>query len=459
VTARGNRWAAQICYDGKRHRLGSFATKQEAAICYDREARKCGKNKPLNYESIAAVEEAEMQAQAATLVLGLCANTTTTEPRPRPTSGFYGVYITGKRWQAEIRGISGGKQYLGNFDTKPEAALAYDREARQRGQVKLLNYQSIAAAEEAAAHAQVAHTLAHPQQPQQPKPRPSSGFYGVYAISKPRKQKEKERKQKDKAPIKFPWKAQIRYDKKGHFLGAFDTKQEAALAYDREARQCGTDMPLNYDSIAAAEEAAAHAQAEHIPVHDIYTLANPKQPKPRPASGFHGVTVSAKRWRAMISYDGKEYILGTFDTKEEAALAFDRKARQCGKDKLLNYESIAAAEEAAVHARADHTLTLKQPKEPKPRPASGFYGVCASRKRWMANVCYTEGASRIHPLGSFDTKEEAALAYDRKVRQCGKDKPLNYESIKAAEEAAAEAKAEYIPPLVYDRKTRQHRYE
>jgi hypothetical protein len=51
----------------------------------------------------------------------------------------------------------------------------------------------------------------------------------------------------------------IRYDNKQHRLGTFDTKQEAALAYDREARQCGKGKPLNYESIAAAGEAAAAA--------------------------------------------------------------------------------------------------------------------------------------------------------------------------------------------------------
>jgi hypothetical protein len=233
--------------------------------------------------------------------------------------------------------------------------------------------------------------------------------------------------------------AQIRYDGMNHSLGCFDTKQEAALAYDRSARQCGKDKPLNFNSITAAEEAAIEAQAEHILVHDM--CAGPKQPQPCPASGFYGVYANGKRWQATITYDSKQHHLGTFDTKQEAALAYDRAARQCGEDGPLNYDSIKTAEEAAAAAQAETfaDALCAGPKQPKPRPASGFYGVSAQRKQWLAQIFYD---GKKHYLGTFDTKQEAALVYDREARQCGKDKSLNYESIEEAEEAAAHAQVE-----------------
>jgi hypothetical protein len=243
---------------------------------------------------------------------------------------------------------------------------------------------------------------------------PPSGFYGVSTNGK-------------------RWSANLRYNNKQHFLGTYDTKQQAAFAYDKEARQC-EDKPLNYESLKAAEGAASHAQAEHIRMH-------PLQPKPRPASGFYGVCANKKRWLARIRYGSKQHRLGYFDTKQEAALAYDKEARQHGEGKPLNYESIEAAEEAAAQAQAERIVVYALcPEKPKPPPSSGFYGVSAKRKRWQAKISYN---SKQHNLGSYDTREEAAVAYDRKARQCGGEKMLNYETIKAAEEAAAQAQAEY----------------
>jgi hypothetical protein len=46
-------------------------------------------------------------------------------------------------------------------------------------------------------------------------------------------------------------------------------------------------------------------------------------------------------------------------------------------------------------------------------------------QKGVATAALFAGNAR-RSLGSFDTKQEAALAYDRKVRQCGKHTSLNY---------------------------------
>ena len=83
-------------------------------------------------------------------------------------------------------------------------------------------------------------------------------------------------------------------------------------------------------------------------------------------------------------------------------------------------------------------------KAPRRRPASGFYGVTKpTRSNWNARINIIDGQQRLH-CGSFGTKEEAALAYDRAAREHRPDLPTNYESIEAAEAAADRAKAEYM---------------
>jgi hypothetical protein len=64
------------------------------------------------------------------------------------------------------------------------------------------------------------------------------------------------------------------------------------------------------------------------------------------------VSANGKRWKAAITYESKSHYLGSFDTKQEAALACDRQARQCREDTLLNFDSIEAAEEAAEKSKA-----------------------------------------------------------------------------------------------------------
>ena len=64
VSASNDRWQAWIKYGGKRHYIGSFRTKQEAACAYDQEARRCGEEKPLNYSTLEQAKAEPDQARA-----------------------------------------------------------------------------------------------------------------------------------------------------------------------------------------------------------------------------------------------------------------------------------------------------------------------------------------------------------------------------------------------------------
>jgi hypothetical protein len=160
----------------------------------------------------------------------------------------------------------------------------------------------------------------------------------------------------------------------------------------------------------------------------------------RPSSGFYGVRAIRKRWQAVIRYGSKQHNLGSFDTKQQAALVYDREARvHGGGEKPLNYEIIEQAEQAAAAAEAEHALAHPPQQAVRARPASGFYDVSASKSRWVAKIRY---GGKQHRLGSFDTKQQAALVYDREARaNGGGEKPLNYETIEEAKQAAAAARA------------------
>jgi hypothetical protein len=205
------------------------------------------------------------------------------------------------------------------------------------------------------------------------------------------------------------WKSPICVGGEQHHI---DTPQEAALAgalaYDREARALGkqaVELPPVLPQHGYAEQAAAPVQKSRLNPEALGVQKKRTIIRPRPSSGFYGVCYNAgckrlrKQWKAVICYDKKSHNLGSFSTRQEAALAYDREARKVKRGKLLNYESIKTAEEAAARAQAEHAIM--HPLQPTADPYNGM--------RFQVHIRY---GSKDHYLGSFGTRHEAALASD-----------------------------------------------
>jgi hypothetical protein len=76
------------------------------------------------------------------------------------------------------------------------------------------------------------------------------------------------------------------------------------------------------------------------------TAQNQRYRRPWGASGFKGVIFSKRerKWRAVIRLDGKNKILGTFRSPEEAAHAYDRVAfERFGEFAYLNFPEVRHA--------------------------------------------------------------------------------------------------------------------
>ena len=192
---------------------------------------------------------------------------------------------------------------------------------------------------------------------------------------------------------------------KSHNLGRFDTKEQAGIAYDRFVVDKSTDsvsFTLNYPNMSDPEREEA------------LKVEPPKQKRrgnPNQKTGLIGVRKSGKKYIASINYGGTPYHLGSFDTKDKAGMAYDRFVVDKSTKEVsftLNYPNMSDSER-------EEALKVGEPvqeKRGKPNPTTGLIGVSKSGNKYQAQIQF---GRRKYNLGSFDTKEQAGMAYDRFV--------------------------------------------
>ena len=327
----GKKYQAQFCENCKVHHLGSFATPEEAALCY---ARHIGAERaaPAAAEAEVAVSKplTADEARAAAAAEGL-----ELVPSSSCASGFKGVVKN--RGGYKVQSCENRKQrHLGMFATPEEAALCYarfigaERAAAEAAEARGKGPQPLTANEARAAAAAEGLELV-------PSSSSETGFKSVY-----------------KSGAKY--EASFNDTRKKRYLGMFATPEEAALCY---ARHIGAER-------AAAEAAEARGEKRQPLTADEARAAAAAEelelvPSSSNETGFKGVRKLGGKYYANMMENSVLRYLGCFATPEEASLARARYIRDLVDGWLI------------PGRRPPHRPVLKAPAPaPDPAPPSPF---------------------------------------------------------------------------------------
>jgi hypothetical protein len=356
VTRNGSKYIANIRENGTQRYLGTFATSEEAALCYARHIgakRAAAGSAEARGEGPRPLTADEARAAAAAEGLELV-------PSSSNETGFKGVAEHYGRYQGQIW-ENGKRRYVGSFATPEEAALCYarrigaERAAAEAAEARGEGPRPLTADEARAAAATERLELV-------PSSSSETGFRGVTRNGS-------------------KYNASITENGPLRNLGMFATPEEAALCY---ARHAGAER-------AAAEAAQARGEGPQPLTADEARAAAAAEglelvPSSSGETGFKGVRKHSGRYKAHIKEKGKHRYLGVFSTPEEAALCY---ARYIGAER-------AAAEAAQARGEGPRPLTADEARAeaaaegldlvPSSSNETGFKGVTKHRGKYSAHI-------------------------------------------------------------------------
>lgn len=121
------------------------------------------------------------------------------------------------------------------------------------------------------------------------------------------------------------WISSIRVDGKLKYLGGFTSEDEAAKVYNKAALVVFGEHA--YQNIIGVDNSTQNVEVEFS-----------EQKRSNPTSGYKGVCAVSDKWQSYIWMDGKNIYLGRYDTPEQAAKAYDKKAIELhGVKAILNF--------------------------------------------------------------------------------------------------------------------------
>lgn len=133
------------------------------------------------------------------------------------------------------------------------------------------------------------------------------------------------------------------------------------------------------------------------------------------SSKYKGVSweKDRKKWKAAIKVEGKTKNLGRYDSEDKAAIAYNNAAlKYLGEKVFLN---VIGKENRAVGLNIEKTFQYRKDNK------FGFKGLFKKRNKYGCQIWHS--GKQIY-IGSFDDKESAAKAYDKKAYELYGDKAI-----------------------------------